>query len=122
VLCREGDIPEQLLVILDGEITLNITKEGKCRPFCVLGKSEVCGIEEIIEERPFEYTAICTSDSVEILKVDKEAVIGIVERDIKPDILKKRKQVAIELKNKNLDSSKLAIYSQKQIELTRRSE
>ncbi len=49
-------------------------------------------------------------------------MIGIVERDIKPDILKKRKQVAIELKSKNLDSSKLAIYSQKQIELTRRSE
>lgn len=99
-----------------------MTKEGKSRAFCVLGKSEVCGIEEIIEDRPFEYTVICTSDSAYILKVDKEAIIGIVERDIKPDILKKRKQVAIELKNKNLDSSKLAIYSQKQIELTGRSQ
>ena len=98
-----------------------MAKEGKSRPFCVLGKSEVCGIEELIDNRPFEYTAICTSDSADILKVDKEVIIGIVERDIKPDILKKRKQVAIELKNKNLDSSKLAIYSQKQIELTERT-
>ena len=59
------------MVIMDGEVTLNINKEGRPKAFCVLGKGEVFGIEEIIEDKAYEYTASVTSDYAEILKVDR---------------------------------------------------
>lgn len=71
VLAYEQSIPSEIMVIMDGEMTLHISKEGKSKAFCVLGKGEVCGIEEIIEDKAYEYTASVTSDYAEILKVDR---------------------------------------------------
>lgn len=71
VLAPEDSIPNEIMVIMEGELALNISKEGKSKAFCVLGKGEVCGVEEIIEDKAYEYTASVTSDYAEILKVDR---------------------------------------------------
>lgn len=43
-------------------------------------------------------------------------MVDIVDRDIKPELIKKRRQLVIDLKLKNLDTKKLMMYSQKQLD------
>ena len=47
---------------MEGEVTLYFTRHGRSNPLCVLGKGEVCGLEELVNQKPYCHTVICTSD------------------------------------------------------------
>ena len=48
VIFRKGESPGHLLVILDGEVTMYTGKEGRLKAYCIYGRGEVCGAEEIV--------------------------------------------------------------------------
>jgi CRP-like cAMP-binding protein len=107
VLFREGDLATHLLVIMEGEVTAQTSKQGKPKAFCIFARQEVCGVDEIAADRPYDYTGVCTAEGTEILRVDLPIVQEIFERDLRPDIIDNRKRLSTELKEQHFDKKRL---------------
>ena len=64
VLFEKGTIPEKIYVIVSGELTLyEKQKKEKVKfvPFCLLSRSQICGVEEIALQKEYEYSGVVTS-------------------------------------------------------------
>ncbi len=74
VIYREGDRPEKVFIVKDGEVEVSRTTGGERVRLAVLGPGEIFGESGIIQDKPRSTTMKALRDTT-IIKVDRETFL-----------------------------------------------